>query len=87
MNTNIHVWTKENREPFVEEWLRNAKTVEDYIENLVDCWHDAEDNFNVAGETVRLYDFLGLEEHEVGPWVSHGTVPDRITLMWLMGDY
>jgi len=87
MNTNTHVWTKADRAPFVEDYLRRVDTVEDYTENLVDVWHDAETNFNIAGETVRLYDFLGLEEHEINAWVKDGTVPDRICLMWLMGDY
>lgn len=87
MNSNTHRWTKEDREPFVEDWQKRVDTVEDYIENLVGVWHYAETSFNVAGETVRLYDFLGLEKHEIGPWVSHGTVPDRITLMWLRDEY
>ena len=87
MNFNTHVWTKEDREPFVEDWQKRVDTVEDYIENLVDVWHDAEDNFNIAGETVRLYDFLGLEEHEVSAWVRDGHVSHRILAMWLMGDY
>lgn len=74
-------WTKEDREPFVEDWQRRTDTVEDYLENLVDSWHAMD------GQYPSLYDFLGLEEHEVTPWVRDGIVPDRITLMWIMGDY
>lgn len=87
MNTNTHRWTREDREPFVEDWHKRVDTVEDYMENLVDVWHEYAGDWLVAGEDVRLYDFLGLKEHEITPWVRDGIVPDRITLMWNMEDY
>lgn len=87
MNTNTHVWTKEDRAPFVEDYLRRVDMVEDYIENLVGVWHDAEDNFNIVGETVSLYDFLGLEEHEINTWVKDGIVSHRILSLWLRDRY
>lgn len=73
-------WTREDREPYVDPLMKRVDNVEDYVENLVAIWHAMEE------DDVRLYDFLGLEEREITPWV-HGKVPDRITLMWSMGDY
>jgi hypothetical protein len=87
MNFSTYVWTKADREPFVEDYMRRVDTVEDYIENLVGVWHEAETNFNIAGETVQLYDFLGLEEHEISTWVKDGFVSHRILSMWLRDEY
>lgn len=74
-------WTKQDREPYVEDWQRRVDDVEDYIENLVDAWHAQE------CDDVSLYDFLGLEEHEITPWVRDGIVPYRIKYAWEWGDY
>lgn len=81
------IWTKKDREPFVEPHLRRVDCVEDYIENLVDVWHEYVDDWLIAGESVGLCDFLGFKNEEVTPWVRDGRVSDRITLMWIMGDY
>lgn len=87
MNTNKHIWSKQDREPFVEDWQKRVDTVEDYMENLVDVWHEWAGDWLVAGEDVRLYDFLGLEENEITTWVRDGVVSHRILAMWLNDEY
>lgn len=87
MNTNKRVWSKQDREPFVEDWQKRVDTVEDYMENLVDVWHEYTDDWLIAGEDVNLYDFLGLEENEISYWVRDGLVSHRVLAMWLMGEY
>ena len=87
MNLNTHRWTKEDREPFVEDWQKRVDTAEDYLENLVDVWHEYAGDWLVAGEDVSLYAFLGLEEEEITPWVRDGIVPFRIIRMWNLGNY
>ena len=87
MNTNKHLWTKQDREPLVEAWHKRVDTVEDYMENLVDVWHEYAVDWLVAGEDVSLYDFLGLEENEITAWVRDGIVSHRILAMWLNDNY
>ena len=87
MNEPRGLWTKQDRDPVVEDYLRRVDSVEDYMENLVDVWHEYADDWLIAGEDVRLYDFLGLEKEEITPWIRDGTVPFRIIRMWNLGNY
>lgn len=87
MNSRGIVWSKEDREPFVEAYQCRVDSVGDYMENLVDVWHDYAGDWLIAGEDIRLYDFLGLEEDEIDPWIRDGTVPFRIIRMWNLGNY
>lgn len=54
--------------------------VEDYVEYLIELWH-------LSPVDVSLHDFLGMTWEEYKPLAAKGIVPDRITLMWTMGDY
>lgn len=75
-------WSKEDREPYVESWHRRVDNVEDYMESLVDVWHTWPDE-----NYPNLYDFLGLEQEEVTPWIRDGKVSDRIKTLWEQGNY
>lgn len=78
------IWTRDDREPYVDPWMKRVDNVEDYMENLVDAWHGWPDEFYPS-----LYDFLGLcgEMGEVTPWVRDGKVPDRIKYLWEHNEY
>jgi hypothetical protein len=73
------LWTRTQRARYVE-FPSRADNVEEYIEDMVDAWH-------TSPADIGLANFLGMTWEEYGPWTSKGIVPDRITLMWITGDY
>lgn len=76
-----HPWTKDEREAYKDSThTYNRHDVGEYIEDLVDTWH-------AVNVDVSLYDFLGLLDDEIDPWIARGTVPERIQKLWEEGNY
>lgn len=81
IDLDYQMWEKEDRAKYIE-WRSRASTVEDYLEDLIDVWHTTPEELNVS-----MSEFLGMTWEEFKPFAAKGIVPDRITLMWMMGDY
>lgn len=87
MNFTTRPWTKDEREAYKDSSMHYHRyDLGEYIEDLVDTWHDYSNDWLIAGEHVSLYDFLGLEEDEVTPWMQ-GIIPERIQILWEEGNY
>lgn len=76
-----HPWTKAEREAYKDSTHHyNREDVGEYMEDLVDTWH-------AVNIDVSLYDFLGLLDDEIDPWVALGIVSERIHILWKEGKY